>query len=60
MEKITDVRWPWMEPATLTVIKPGGLKPGVHDVQVVQKTRVSYMPVQPSVATFKKKMTMME
>ena len=59
MEKITDVRWPYMEPATLTVLKPGGLKPGVHDVQVVQKDRISYMPVQPSVRTYRKRMTMM-
>jgi len=59
MAKVTDVRWPWLEPAKLTVSKPGGLKPGVHDVQVVQKDIISYMPVIPSVRTYRKKMTMM-
>jgi len=52
MEKQSDARWQWEEPVTLTVAKPGGLKPGMHDIQVVAKIRVSYMPVQPSVYTF--------
>jgi hypothetical protein len=56
----TDARWPFLEPATLLVAKPGGLKPGRHDVKVVQKTRVSYMPVQPSVYTFTKRMTLVQ
>ena len=30
----TDVHWQWIEPATLTVSKPGGLKPGNHKVRV--------------------------
>jgi hypothetical protein len=55
MEKVMDVRWPYMEPATLTVLKPGG-----HNVQVVQKDRMSCMPVQPGVCTYRKKMTTME
>lgn len=60
LTNLTDVRWPFPEAATLTVSKPGGLRPGLHDVQVVQKTRVSYMPVQPSVYISKKKMTLVE
>jgi hypothetical protein len=60
MANRTDVRWPFTEAAILTVNKPGGLKPGMHDVQVVQKTRVSYMPVQPSVYTSSKKMTLVQ
>ena len=60
LANLTDVRWPFLEPATLTVAKPGGLKPGRHDVKVVQKTRVSYMPVQPSVYTFTKRMTLVQ
>ena len=60
MTNLTDVRWPFQEAATLTVSKPGGLKPGMHDVQVVQKTRVSYMPVQPSVYTSTKKLTLVQ
>jgi hypothetical protein len=58
LANLTDVRWPFLEPATLTVAMPGGLKPGRYDVKVVQKTRVSYMPVQPSVYTFTKRMTL--
>jgi len=30
----TDHHWHWTEPATLTVNKPGGLKPGDHKVRV--------------------------
>jgi hypothetical protein len=52
---LPDARWQWDEPAILTVSRPGGLKPGIHDVQVVVKIRVSYMPVQPSVYTFRAK-----
>jgi sugar phosphate isomerase/epimerase len=47
METIGDKLWPWLEPATVIVDKPGGLKPGVHDVAVVIKIRISYMPFNP-------------
>jgi len=57
---LTTVRWPFQETAMLTISKPGGLKPGLHDVQVVQKVRVSYMPIQPSVYTFRKKLTLVQ
>jgi hypothetical protein len=53
LQKLSDVRWQWDEPVTLLVSKPGGLEPGMHDVQVVAKLRISYMPVQPSVFDFK-------
>lgn len=49
----SELRWQWDEAVTLVVSKPGGLQPGMHDVQVVAKIRVSYMPVQPSVYNFK-------
>jgi hypothetical protein len=58
MENLIDVRWPWLEPAILTINKPGGLKPGMHDVQVVYNYRVSYMEARASRAAFKKKLTM--
>ena len=41
-----DVRWPFEEPAILTVGKPGGLEPGLHDVQVSVTWRWSYIPVE--------------
>ncbi len=59
METIGDVWWPWLEPAVVTVAKPGGLKPAVHDVQVAVKLRISYMPFMPSVYTFKDKLVLM-
>ena len=38
------VHWDFGEPATLTILKAGGLKPGIHDVEVVQTVKPSYMP----------------
>jgi len=52
LQNLTNGRWQWDEPAVLTVSKPGGLKPGMHDVRIVAKIRVSYMPTQPSIYTF--------
>lgn len=40
----TEARWPYEKPAVLIIDKPGGLKPGMHDVTVIQKVRASYMP----------------
>jgi hypothetical protein len=42
----TETRWPFEEPATLTVDKPGGLEPGLHDVEVSVTWRWSYIPVE--------------
>ncbi len=58
LEKLDDVRWQWGEPATLTIRKPGGLKPGWHTVTVVVKERISYMPTIPSVRTFRAKLAL--
>ena len=41
-----DARWPFEEPAILMVEKPGGLEPGLHDVQVSVTWRWSYIPVE--------------
>ncbi len=59
MESISDVWWPWLEPAILTVSKPGGLKPAVHNVRVVVKLRISYMPSTPNTYTFEDKLVLM-
>lgn len=53
LETAGNGRWQWTEPAILTINKPGGLKTGVHDVEVTAKLRISYMPVQPSVYNFR-------
>ena len=58
LTNLTDQRWPFREIATLTVHKPGGLKTGMHDVQVIEKIRVPYMPVKPSTYLFRKKMAL--
>ena len=56
LAKVEDVQWPFGEPATLTVLKPGGLKPGIHDVQVSETIRVSY--TGPQTYTTRRKITL--
>jgi hypothetical protein len=46
LAEATDARWPFEEPAVLTVDRPGGLEPGLHDVQVSVTWRWSYIPVE--------------
>jgi hypothetical protein len=58
LDKLSDVRWQWDDPAILTVSKPGGLKPGWHDVTVICKMRISYMPVIPSVREYTAKLAL--
>ena len=36
--------WEFTEPVTLTVSKPGGLKPGMHNVEVKNVIRMYYSP----------------
>ncbi len=59
MEQVSDVHWPWLEPATVIVDHPGGLMPGVHDVLVVVKLRISYMPFNPLPFFFHDKLVLM-
>jgi len=44
MTTIGNVQWPNYEAAILTVTKPGGLRPGAHDVAVAWGHRTSYIP----------------
>jgi Domain of unknown function (DUF6379) len=46
LPEATDERWPFEEPAILTVDKPGGLEAGLHEVQVSVIWRWSYIPVE--------------
>ena len=39
-----DVNWALLDPAILTVTKPGGLAQGMHDVEVKYTYSASYMP----------------
>lgn len=42
----TEARWPFEDPAVLTVDRPGGLEPGIHEVHVAVTWRWSYIPVE--------------
>jgi hypothetical protein len=44
LAKATEARWFFGDPATLTVNKPGGLRPGMHTVQLGLFIRNSYVP----------------
>ena len=44
MKKIGSVQWPNYEAALLTVAKPGGVKPGVHQIAIAWGHRTSYIP----------------
>ena len=59
LASIGDVRWPWLEPATLTISKPGGLKPGSHQVKVAVRLRISYMPFIPNLYTFQDQLVLL-
>ena len=54
----TDVRWEFGEPLTLTVLKPGGLKPGLHEITFMQNIKPSYMTEIGRVSIVTKKMTL--
>ncbi len=56
----TEARWPFEEAATLRVAKPGGLEPGLHEVEVALVWRMSYMPIemQPTTHTTRRKVTL--
>ncbi len=44
MENEFDDRWEFGEEGTLTVLKPGGLAPGEHKVNLEDRLRISYLP----------------
>lgn len=51
LDASTDLRWQLEEPAVITVPLAGGLKPGIYDLQIEFRYRMSYIPIehQPSV-----------
>lgn len=56
----TNARFQFYAPLTLVVSKPGGLVPGVHEVEVTEKLRISYHvdKINPSRATARKKLAL--
>jgi Domain of unknown function (DUF6379) len=51
MKDKVDARWQFDEIATITVQKPGGLAPGLHDVEVTQQFRTGLAALSPSLAS---------
>lgn len=60
LERASDARWPFEEAATLSVDKPGGLEPGLHELEIAISYRMSYMPIemQPTTYTARRKVTL--
>ena len=56
--KAEKVHWNFGDPATLTVLKPGGLKPGIHLVDIVETVKPSYMPPTGFTGHTKRKITL--
>lgn len=56
----TERRWPYEEPALLTIPRSGGLEPGVHELEVAVVYRMSYIPVemQPTTSIARRSLTM--
>ena len=56
----SDRRWPYEEPALLTVPRPGGLAPGVHELEVDVIYRMSYIPaeMQPTTSIARRSLTL--
>lgn len=53
-----DVRWDFGTPMLITVLTPGGLKPGIHEVEVSQMVNPSYVPPNIFRTTGRKRMTL--
>lgn len=56
--KAEDVRWNYGDLMTLTILKPGGLKPGTHDVYISQRIMPSYMGPNGTGNSIRRKITL--
>ncbi len=45
METVSAIKWEYCTPATVRVLKEGGLKKGSHEVTLTVCTRTAYIPV---------------
>jgi hypothetical protein len=56
----SDRRWPYEEPALLTIPCKGGLDPGVHALEVAVVFRMSYIPaeMQPTTSIARRNLTL--
>jgi hypothetical protein len=48
MENEYGDRWNFGEKARVIALKPGGLKPGKHRIELLERLRISYLPFTPS------------
>jgi hypothetical protein len=53
-----DVHWDFGTPIVVTILVPGGLKPGIRDITVTLGMNPSYVPPNLFVTTAKKRMTL--
>lgn len=60
MTRAETARWPFGDPATVTVLKSGGLAPGMHELSVTQSIKPAYMPGRGFVANARKKVTLVQ
>ena len=56
--KAESVHWDFGTPLLVTVLSAGGLKPGIHEVEVSQMMNPSYVPPNVFRATARKRMTL--
>ena len=45
METVTEIKWEYGTPATVRVLKKGGLSKGTHSVKLTVCTRTAYIPI---------------
>ena len=45
METVATIKWEYGQPATVRVLKDGGLTKGTHEVKLIVCTRTAYIPV---------------
>jgi hypothetical protein len=55
-----SARWPFGEPALVSVMRKGGLKPGRHELSVTQVIKPAYIPGRGFVAHARKKITLVQ
>ena len=48
MENEHGARWNFGEKARVIVLKPGGLQPGRHKIELSERLRISYLPFVPT------------
>jgi len=53
-----DYHWDFGKPLIITILKLGGLKPGLHEIKFMQNIKPSYFPKSGRPSTVTKKMTL--